>query len=98
MEKLGKFIARHKVLLIVLFMILLIPSFLGMKKTKTNYDLLKYLPDNLNSKKGQVILNESFGLSDTIYLAVHNKENWEVKNLKETCLKFEGRERGEFFW
>ena len=58
-----------------------------MIKTKTNYDLLDYLPDNLNSKKGQVILNENFGLSDTLYLATHNKENWEVKNLKENILQ-----------
>ena len=90
MDKLGKFITRHRIFLISFFILILIPSFLGMIKTKTNYDLLEYLPDNLNSKKGQVILNENFGLSDTLYLATHNKENWEVKNLKENILQIKG--------
>ncbi|MDD5659469.1 MAG: MMPL family transporter [Actinomycetota bacterium] len=90
MEKLGKFIVRRKILILVIYLLLLIPSIIGMLGTKTNYDLLKYVPDNLNSKKGQVILNENFGMSDTIYLVVHNKENWEVKNLKENILKIKG--------
>ena len=90
MKKLGKFIVRRKILILVIYLLLLIPSIIGMLGTKTNYDLLKYVPDNLNSKKGQVILNENFGMSDTIYLVVHNKENWEVKNLKENILKIKG--------
>ena len=90
MEKLGRFVVGKRVAVIIIFLILIIPSVLGMIKTKINYDLLSYIPDNLNSKKGQIILNENFGLAETVYLAVHDKEIWEVMEIKEEILKLEG--------
>lgn len=90
MEKLGRFIVNKKIAIIVLFLILLIPSAIGMIRTKINYDLLSYLPDTLNSKKGQVILNEKFGLADTIYLVLHDKEIWEALEIKEKILAVAG--------
>jgi predicted RND superfamily exporter protein len=90
MEKLGRFVVGKRIAVIIIFLILIIPSVLGMIKTKINYDLLSYIPDNLNSKKGQIILNENFGLAETVYLAVHDKEIWEVMEIKEEILKLEG--------
>jgi len=90
MEKLGKFIIRHKILIIVIFVLLIIPSFMGMIKTETNYNLLTYLPDEFNSKQGQEILDNDFGVGKTVYLLVHDKELWDIKKLKEDILKIEG--------
>ena len=45
MIKVGKWIAKHKVLIVLISMILLIPSVIGMAATKVNYDILSYLPD-----------------------------------------------------
>ena len=75
MEKLGKFITRHKILIIVTFILLIIPSFMGMIKTETNYDLLTYLPDEFNSRQGQEILDKDFGIGigiNTGYMTVGN--------------------------
>ena len=47
MIKVGKWIAKHKILIIIIGIALLIPSYLGMAATRINYDVLSYLPDTL---------------------------------------------------
>ena len=54
-------LVRHRVLVIILCFLLVIPSILGMAATKTKYDLLYYLPQDLETVKGQNILLEDFG-------------------------------------
>lgn len=44
MVKVGKWIARHRVLMLIVGFLLIIPSVIGMAKTRVNYDLLSYLP------------------------------------------------------
>ena len=56
-----KWLVRHRVLVIILCLALLVPSVLGMAATKTKYDLLYYLPQDLETVKGQEILLEDFG-------------------------------------
>lgn len=46
MIKFGKWIAKHKVIIVIISMLLLIPSFLGMAATRVNYDILSYLCRN----------------------------------------------------
>ena len=53
MESFGKFIAKHRVLVIIVATILLIPALYGLLNTKINYDLLSYLPDDLDTTKGK---------------------------------------------
>ena len=52
---------RHRVWVIVLCIALMVPSILGMAATKTKYDLLYYLPKDLETVRGQEILLEDFG-------------------------------------
>ena len=47
MVKVGKWIAKHKYLIILISILLMIPSVIGMAKTRVNYDILSYLPDTL---------------------------------------------------
>ena len=54
-------LVRRRGLVILLCLLLLIPSLLGMAATKTRYDLLYYLPQDLDTVKGQNILLEDFG-------------------------------------
>ena len=54
MIKFGKWIAKHKVLIVIISMLLLIPSFLGMAATRVNYDILSYLPDSLRQLKVRI--------------------------------------------
>ena len=62
MVKFGKQIARHKTLVVIICVLLLIPSAFGYIKTRINYDLLSYLPETLETVKGQDILVDEFGM------------------------------------
>ena len=59
--KLGEWIAKNRVLILLIGMLLLIPSVFGIVKTRVNYDLLSYLPDTLETVKGQDIIVDEFG-------------------------------------
>ena len=61
MKGFAKWLVRHRAAVIVLCLLLLIPSVMGMAATKTKYDLLYYLPQNLETVKGQEILLQDFG-------------------------------------
>ena len=61
MVKVGKWIARHRILVLLIGVLLIVPSIIGIAKTKVNYDLLSYLPDHLETVKGQDILVDSEG-------------------------------------
>lgn len=61
MIKTGKWIAKHKKLILFIGLLLIIPSCMGMAATRINYDILSYLPDNLETVKGQDILVDEFG-------------------------------------
>ena len=56
MVKVGKWIAKHRILMLIIGFLLIIPSVIGMAATKVNYDLLSYLPEHLETVKGQDIL------------------------------------------
>ena len=58
----GKWITKHKALIIILSLLLIIPSVIGMAKTRTNYDLLSYLPDSLETVSEQDIMVDEFGI------------------------------------
>ena len=49
MIKLAKKIVKHKKIIVALYMLLLIPSAIGIAHTRVNYDLLSYLPDSLET-------------------------------------------------
>lgn len=53
-------ITKHPITVILIALLLLIPSFLGLIFTPVNYDILSYLPDDLDSAKGLTILDEEF--------------------------------------
>lgn len=61
MKGFARWLVSHRVPVILLCLVLLVPSVLGMAATKTKYDLLYYLPQDLETVKGQQILLEDFG-------------------------------------
>ena len=66
MIKFGKWIAKHKVIIVIISMLLLIPSFLGMAATRVNYDILSYLPESLETVEGQdIMVFRKYLLQDT---------------------------------
>ena len=70
MVKVGKWIAKHRILMLIIGVLLIIPSVIGIAKTKVNYDLLSYLPDHLETVKGQDILVDEFEMGAFSMVAV----------------------------
>ena len=61
MLKFGEFIAKHRVLILLIGLLLLIPSAIGYLHTRVNYDILSYLPKDIDTMVGQDILKDEFG-------------------------------------
>ena len=59
--KLGKKIVEFRIPILILSVLLLIPAALGYLNTRTNYDILTYLPEDFETMKGQQILADDFG-------------------------------------
>lgn len=59
--KFGKWVARHRIVILIIGVLLLIPSAIGMIKTRINYDILSYLPEDIETMKGQDVLMDEFG-------------------------------------
>ncbi len=89
MVKVGKWIAKHRWVFCILGLLLLVPSLIGIAKTRINYDLLSYLPDSLETVKGQDIMVDEFGTGAFSMVVVENMENKDVQKLEE---KIEGIE------
>ena len=83
MIKVGKWIAKHKILIIIIGIALLIPSYLGMAATRINYDVLSYLPDTLETVEGQDIMVDQFGMGAFSMIVVEDMELKDVAALKE---------------
>ena len=83
MKQIGKFIARRKISIVILALLLLIPSALGFIATKINYDILSYLPDSLETVAGQDIMVDEFGMGAFSMVIVDGMEKKDVAALEE---------------
>ena len=83
MIKFGKWIAKHKVIIVIISLLLLIPSFLGMAATRVNYDILSYLPDSLETVEGQDIMVDEFGMGAFSMVVVEDMDLKDVAALKQ---------------
>ena len=72
-------------MILIISLVLLIPSVFGYISTKINYDLLTYLPKEIDTMKGQDILKEDFGTGAFSMLVSENMKPKEVSALKEKC-------------
>ncbi len=79
----GKFIAKHRVLIILITLILVIPAGIGYISTKINYDVLSYLPKSLETVYGQDVMVDEFGMGAFSMVIVENMENKDVQKLKK---------------
>ncbi len=90
MAKISKKIAESRVIILVLAFLLLIPSVLGFIKTKINYDILSYLPDDLETVKAEEILKRDFDCGSLSMLIVEGMEDKDVAKIKEKVEKIPG--------
>lgn len=83
MLKFGQFVTKHKKIILIIGMLLLIPALVGMKATKVNYDILVYLPDNIETIQGENILKDDFGMGAYSMITVENMKPKEIIKLEE---------------
>ncbi len=62
MQKFGEFICKHRKLILIIAVLLIIPAIIGMKATRINYDILVYLPEDIETIKGEKILSDEFNM------------------------------------
>lgn len=83
MKKISSLIVKKRMMILIISLVLLIPSVFGYISTKINYDLLTYLPKEIDTMKGQDILKEDFGTGAFSMLVSENMKPKEVSALKE---------------
>lgn len=83
MVAIGKWITRHKNLILLFAMILLIPAGMGYISTRVNYDLLSYLPDTLETVDGQDIMVDEFGMGAFSMVIVEDMPMKDVAKLEK---------------
>ena len=91
MKKISKFISYHPKLVLLIMTLLLIPSWIGYKSTGVNYDILSYLPAELESTQGQKILDEDFKNAATGMLILKGTDA-DAEKLKKEILEIDGVE------
>ena len=91
MKKITKFISHHPRLVLLIMTLLLIPSWFGYKNTGVNYDILSYLPADLESTQGQEILDKDFKNAATGMLLLKG-DDYDADKLKNEILKVDGVE------
>lgn len=82
MIKLSKAIVKHRVLILIIAAVLIIPSVIGMAGTRINYDMLSYLPDDIETIEGQDILLKDFGKGAFSFVIVDGMEDKEISKLR----------------
>lgn len=73
MKKFSFFIVKNKIIIIIISLLMIIPSIIGYIGTKTNYDILVYLPSDIETLKGQNILKDDFNMGAFSVSLVDNK-------------------------
>lgn len=89
MIKFGKWIAKHKKLIVFLSFLLLIPSVIGAVSTRINYDILSYLPNSLETVEGQDIMVDEFGSGAFSMIIMEDMKLQDVQKLKQKLEKVE---------
>ena len=90
MKKVGNYIVNHSLLIIIISLLLLIPAIFGFIKTRINYDILVYLPDDVETVKGEKILTEDFGIGSYAFIIVDNMSNSDILKLEKELKKVDG--------
>ncbi len=94
MQKFGTFICKHRVLILVVALLLIVPSILGIKAAKINYDILVYLPSDIETVKGQDILSKEFHMGAfSIALVDDTMPQKDMVKLEEKMRQIEGVEK-----
>lgn len=83
MIKFGKWVVKYRIPILILSLLLLIPSVFGMVANRVNYDVLSYLPSDIETMKGQDILLDEFGKGAFSLVMVDGMPDKDVPAVRE---------------
>jgi len=92
-KKFEDFIVKNRVTILILTLILMIPAFIGIQATKINYDILVYLPEDIETIKGQGILTDEFNMGAFAVSMLNDLSPNEILNLESEIKKIDGVEK-----
>lgn len=92
MERFAKFVVHHRKLVLLIAVLLLIPSAFGAVGTYINYDILTYLPPELDSMVGEQYLENDFEIASTAMITVEHMQTADVLKMKEEIAAIPGVE------
>lgn len=87
MKKFSNAIVKMRVLIIIISLVLIVPSLLGMAHTRVNYDVLSYLPKDIDTMKGQDMMLDEFKKGGFSFVVVNGMEDKDISVLKEKLEK-----------
>ena len=87
--KFGKLVVKFRIPILILSFLLMIPSVIGMARTRVNYDMLTYLPEDMDTVVGQNELMEDFHKGAFTFLILENMQDSEVRDLTERLKKID---------
>ena len=93
MHKVAKAICKHRKLILIIALLLLIPSIIGMKATRINYDILVYLPEDIETIKGENILSEDFDMGGFSVVLLEDMSTKDIVKLEEKIRKIDNVEK-----
>lgn len=87
MQKFGRRVVKLRVPILIVSVLLLIPSIFGFVSTRINYDILSYLPSDIETMKGQDIMLDEFGKGGFSLVMLDGMEDKDVEKVKEKIEK-----------
>ena len=90
MERIAKFVVKHRGTVLATAVLLLILSVFGFIGTRINYDILSYLPSDLESMEGEQLLEHDFNIASTAILTVEGMNSSDVEDLEADLKEIQG--------
>ena len=87
MQKFGRGVVKFRVPILIVSVLLLIPSIFGFLSTRINYDILSYLPSDIETMKGQDIMLDEFGKGGFSLVMLDGMDDKDVEKVKEKIEK-----------
>lgn len=90
MRKFSDWIANHSLIILIISLILCIPATIGYMNTRVNYDMLVYLPDNIETVEGQNILTDDFGIGAFSFVMTNDENSEQIAALEKKIKTIDG--------
>ena len=89
MSKVAEYVCKHKKLILIITLLLLIPSIIGMKATRINYDILVYLPEDIETIQGENILSDEFNMGGFSIIVLDDMKSKDIDKLTKEIKKLD---------